>query len=75
MMWLAESWGVENVMPGGLEIATGKEHLFHDFGTFLSITAHPRPYSVPTAGEGDRAGDSTAQVGMAALACTSPEDP
>lgn len=29
-------------MPGGLEIATRKEHLLHNFGTSLSITAHPQ---------------------------------
>lgn len=29
-------------MPGGLEIATRKEHLLHNFGTSLSIAAHPQ---------------------------------
>lgn len=40
MMWLAESRGVRNVMPGGLEMPARKEHLLHNFGTSLSIIAY-----------------------------------
>lgn len=48
MVW-AQSGGVGNAMPGGLERAARKQLLLHAFGTSLPITDSPtRPWSLPS---------------------------